>query len=70
MEVKVGILGVNQLKCGERKLLIAIPRGIYACISGRRNSQREGSHNQRGRVEKSGIEIPCFFSIIKSCLIL
>ena len=57
-------------KCVERKLFRAIPRGIYARISGRRRNSQRGSHSQRGRVEKSGIEISCFFSVTKSCPIL
>lgn len=52
MKVIVRILGVNQLKA-QRRLFRAIPRGICACVSGRKgSSQRKSNYSQRGRVGK------------------
>lgn len=64
MEVIVEILGMNRSQCGKRKLFRAVPRGICACISGRKGDRKgESSYNKRGRAEKLKFRFLAAFKI-------
>lgn len=63
MEVIVEILGMNRSQCGKRKLFRAVPRGICACISGRKGDRKRESSYERDRAEKLKFRFLAAFKI-------